>query len=62
MTIFPLIICDLGEATWKAISQGYKSARSWAEEARSQLISRTFLVLLALCPQEWGGHPGLMCV
>ena len=31
----------LGEATWKASSQGHRSIRNWAEEARKQLIGGT---------------------
>ena len=51
-------LSGLGEATWKASSQGHRSARSWAEEARSQLISGTYLVLLARCHQGWTGTRG----
>lgn len=55
-------LSGLREATWKASSKGNRSARSWPEEARSQLISGTYLVLLARSYVGWGGHPRLMCV
>lgn len=34
-------LSGLGEATWKASSQGHRPIRNWAEEARSQLIGGT---------------------